>query len=140
LKRQIPVANLRTRKGGSNTELTYVAGETIFSNLNAVFGATGWNREIVELKLIGSGVWLCKVRVTVPEYGFVTEDVGTGSGADQDKAVKEAVTDAVKRAVHSMGPFVGLSLYDPDYVKSVQPELKKAKTQGSFTLPPPKTQ
>lgn len=57
------------------------------------------------------------------------EDVGHGSGIGKDRAeavessVKEAVTDALKRAARHLGPSMGLALYDKD-----QRDVRDAET------------
>lgn len=65
----------------------------------------------------GFGVtYTAKVRVIV--LGVVREDFGAGHGYDVDcglaheSAIKEAVTDALKRALRSFGNPFGLALYD----------------------------
>lgn len=97
---------------------------------NRIFGHGGWTQEIVALDCVnqsergvgkdqapGWGVtYTARVRITV---GTMTrEDVGAGHGVDKDvglaheSAIKEAVSDAIKRALKSFGYPFGLALYD----------------------------
>lgn len=97
---------------------------------NRIFGEDGWLQEVIETKCVaerpreigqqkkpGFGVtYTAKVRITVD--GVVREDFGAGHGYDVDlglaheSAIKEAVSDAMKRALKSFGNPFGLALYD----------------------------
>ena len=81
-----------------------------------------------------NGKWQCcysaVVRVELAD-GAYHEDVGCGigdakqKGAAVEKAKKESVTDATKRALRLFGPALGNSVYDKDHMKS----LKGSRTQ-----------
>ena len=110
----------------------------IFRNFrsNRIFGFDGWTRETVDLRCVaererkigadkrdGWGVsYVAKVRVVVlAGDSLVTrEGLGSGHGIDSDlgtaheSAVKEAETDAMKRALMTFGNPFGLALYDKD--------------------------
>lgn len=108
----------------------YIEGWHAMAEANAVFGFGGWSytvprcecvasapREIGKDKKPGHGVtYTAMVRLTVGDV--VREDFGAGHGYDVDlglaheSAVKEAVTDAMKRAMRSFGNRFGLALYD----------------------------
>jgi len=108
----------------------YIEGWHAMAEANRIFGFGSWGytvidcacvyqgaREIGQAKKPGFGVtYTSKVRVTVGDV--VREDVGAGHGYDVDcglaheSAVKEAVTDALKRALRSFGNPFGLALYD----------------------------
>ena len=97
---------------------------------NRIFGEGGWVQRVVETNCVaqvergigkekkpGWGVtYTAKVQVAV--YGVVREDFGAGHGYDVDlglaheSAIKEAVSDAMKRALKSFGNPFGLALYD----------------------------
>lgn len=57
------------------------------------------------------------------------EDVGYGKGADSNRAIavenanKEAVTDAVKRALRYFGSVMGNCIYDKQYLRTLNPRL-----------------
>ncbi|MBN8292858.1 RAD52 family DNA repair protein [Rhodobacter sp. NTK016B] len=108
----------------------YIEGWHAMAEANRIFGFGGWSytveectcvhqgsREIGQAKKPGFGVtYTAKVRAVVD--GVVREDFGAGHGYDVDcglaheSAVKEAVTDALKRALRSFGNPFGLALYD----------------------------
>jgi len=108
----------------------YIEGWHAMAEANRIFGFGAWSyvvpectcvfqgpREIGQAKKPGFGVtYTAKVCVTI---GDVTrEDFGAGHGYDVDcglaheSAIKEAVTDALKRALRSFGNPFGLALYD----------------------------
>lgn len=108
----------------------YLEGWHVIAEANRIFGFDGWSYETVETKCVaenprkigqgqkdGWGVtYTSRVRVVV--QGIVREDFGAGHGYDIDlglaheSAVKEAVTDALKRALRTFGNPFGLALYD----------------------------
>lgn len=108
----------------------YLEGWHVIAEANRIFGFDGWAYEAVDTKCVsesarkigkaqkdGWGVtYTSRVRVTVS--GIVREDFGAGHGYDVDlglaheSAVKEAVTDALKRALRTFGNPFGLALYD----------------------------
>lgn len=108
----------------------YVEGWHVIAEANRIFGFDGWTRETVEMREVrppelvkasnGKETWrvgfVAKVRVTV--HGVIREGTGFGSGANPDlgdsyeSAVKEAETDAMKRALMTFGNPFGLALYD----------------------------
>ena len=108
----------------------YIEGWHAMAEANRIFGFGGWSYEITECTCVsqaareigqakkpGFGVtYTAKVRVIV--LGVVREDFGAGHGYDVDcglaheSAIKEAVTDALKRALRSFGNPFGLALYD----------------------------
>ena len=118
-----------TRKQAGVT-LSYIEGWWAISEANRIFGFDGWTRETVGLtmvsererevgkqKLPGWGVtYTAKVRIEAG--GIVREGCGAGHGIDKDcgqaheSAVKEAETDAMKRALMTFGNPFGLALYD----------------------------
>lgn len=111
---------------------SYIEGWLAIQEANRIFGFGGWSYTILDCKAVmesarqigkgdrakdGFGVtYVATVRVTV---GDVTrDDVGSGHGYDVDlglaheSAIKEAVTDALKRGLRSFGNPFGLALYD----------------------------
>lgn len=108
----------------------YIEGWHAIAEANRIFGFDGWNytvpectcvfqgpRDIGKDKKPGFGVtYIAKVCVVVE--GCHREDFGAGHGYDVDcglaheSAIKEAVTDALKRALRSFGNPFGLALYD----------------------------
>src|SRR5690606_27195886 len=105
---------------------------------NRIFGFDGWTRETVDLRQLGEPYEVngkCRVnysaRVRIVAGGIVREGCGFGQGIDKDvgqaheSALKEAETDAMKRALMTFGNPFGLALYD--------------KTQANVQAPPPPT-
>ena len=127
-------ANVRTRKQAGR-QLSYVEGWFAEAEANRIFGHHAWDsvsldercvaekpRKIGDAGVDGWSVsYVCKVRVTVttPDGQKVVRDgVGAGHGIDRDlglaheSAIKEAATDAEKRALKTFGNPFGLALYD----------------------------
>lgn len=108
----------------------YIEGWHAMAEANRIFGFDGWSYEVTECACVfqgeraigkdkkpGFGVtYTAKVRAIVG--GVIREDFGAGHGYDVDcglaheSAIKEAVTDALKRALRSFGNPFGLALYD----------------------------
>lgn len=129
LQRKLDPANIKPAKS-FGPKGDYIEGWHAMAEANRIFGFDGWSYEITECTCVnqaareigkdkkpGFGVtYTSKVRVTV--LGVVREDFGAGHGYDVDcglaheSAIKEAVTDALKRALRSFGNPFGLALYD----------------------------
>jgi len=116
------------KRAQAGRQLSYIEGWFAISEANRIFGFDGWHRETVELKEIhlphqnDRSNWvvgyMARVRVTVGEV--IREGCGFGSGIDKDlgraheSAIKEAETDAMKRALMTFGNPFGLALYDKE--------------------------
>ncbi|RXK39941.1 hypothetical protein M231_02736 [Tremella mesenterica] len=115
-------------------KLSYVEGWKVINLANQVFSFNGWSSSIVSLTTdfldcndqgrVSVNVTAI-VRITLQD-GCFHEDVGCGQcenvrgkGAALDKAKKEAVTDATKRALKTFGNLLGNCLYDKDYTKEI---------------------
>ncbi|WP_271612846.1 RAD52 family DNA repair protein [Bradyrhizobium sp. CCBAU 21362] len=143
-------ANVKERKQGGR-QFSYIEGWQVVAEANRIFGYDGWQRETIfatvvadyereigENKLPGFGVtYVCKVRVTVGDV--VREGCGSGHGIDRDRglahesAIKEAETDAMKRALMTFGNPFGLALYDKEQSNVVDPaELEASAKRKSF--------
>lgn len=107
----------------------YIEGWHAIAEANRIFGFNGWSYKIISLDQVnldlakdrnGNDQWQAgyTCMVTVEALGQTREDVGFGSGFDKQKgsavegATKEAVTDALKRALRTFGNPFGLALYD----------------------------
>jgi len=122
--------NVKKPSGSFGPKGDYIEGWHAIAEANRIFGFDGWSYEAPDVKCVsqaerkigrdqkdGWGVtYTAKVRVDVG--GVVREDFGAGHGYDTDlglaheSAIKEAVTDALKRALKSFGNPFGLALYD----------------------------
>jgi DNA recombination protein Rad52 len=125
---------VKTRKQGGS-QVSYIEAWHAISEANRIFGFDGWTRETVSLVCLserertigqaakaGWGVtYSARVRVTArgPDGEWVArEGSGAGHGIDVDcgqaheSALKEAESDAMKRALMTFGNAFGLALYD----------------------------
>ena len=132
-------AKVRQREQG-RSQVSYLEGWQVIAEANRIFGFDGWQRETVALRCVnqsertigargtsrdqrpGWGVtYTARVRITVGEgtgAQLIREGCGAGHGIDTDlgqaheSALKEAETDAMKRALMTFGNAFGLALYD----------------------------
>lgn len=102
----------------------YIEGWFAIEEANRLFGFGGWSyttdlqkvSEFVNDKGNTEVGYICRCSLTVGDV--VRQDVGYGSGAAKkpgdayEGAVKEAVTDALKRSLRTFGNKFGLALYD----------------------------
>jgi len=116
-------------------KLSYIEAWHAIAEANRIFGFDGWNRETVDLRQLGEPRttqdrygkdqirvgYSARVRITVltpTGSTLVREGCGFGSGIDKDvdqaheSALKEAESDAMKRALMTFGNPFGLALYD----------------------------
>lgn len=125
--------HVKSRNQGGRA-VSYVEGWHAIAEANRIFGFDAWCRETVDLKCVsekeraigkqgdaGYGVtYIARVRITVfsGTEEVIREGCGTGHGIDRDlgqaheSALKEAETDAMKRALMTFGNPFGLALYD----------------------------
>lgn len=129
LKAPLSSSLVKTRKQGGR-EVSYIEGWKAIEEANRIFGFDGWTRETVEIKCVSEGersigqrsdtgygvTYIVRVRVMVGN--ICREGCGAGHGIDRDlgqaheSALKEAETDAMKRALMTFGNPFGLALYD----------------------------
>ena len=112
---------VKTRSGGGNKQLSYIEGWHAIAEANRIFGFDGWTSETLQMECVCMEVtisYIAKVRVTVE--GISREGWGAGHGLfgsvgdKHESAVKEAETDARKRALMTFGNQFGLALYDKE--------------------------
>ena len=122
------------------SKVNYLQSWVVISEANRIFGFDGWQRQTLFSRCIaqaerligakgtgreqksGWGVtYVARVRITVSagSHGLlIREGTGAGHGIDTDlglaheSAIKEAETDAMKRALMTFGNPFGLALYD----------------------------
>ena len=146
-------ANVRQREQGRG-KVAYVEGWFAVAEANRIFGFDGWQRQTIAVRCVaqaerpigrdqkpGWGVtYTARVRVTVTAGGLtplIREGSGAGHGIDVDlgqaheSALKEAETDAMKRALMTFGNPFGLALYD-----KAQRQVSSAAGQGDGTQQP----
>lgn len=115
-------------------QVSYVEGWHVIDEANRIFGFDAWDRETVLLQETNRDLltlkgqkgeyqqwrvgYLAKVRITVGTV--IREGTGFGTGMSRpealgeaiESAIKEAETDAMKRAFMTFGNPFGLALYD----------------------------
>lgn len=129
------------QQGGA--QVSYIEGWHAIAEANRIFGFDGWARETLDVRQVAqfertigqqkkpgwSVTYTAKVRITVGDV--VREGTGAGHGIGTDlgecheSAIKEAETDAMKRALMTFGNPFGLALYD--------------KSRANVQAPPPET-
>lgn len=127
----------------------YVEGLHCIQEANRIFGHNGWNYRVTRLEeasniqvaLKGHDgeytqarvSFLCTVLVTVDGVEREGSAVGVGNGKPEnlgdviESAVKEAETDALKRALRTFGNTFGLALYEKDHSKREVADTSRAQ-------------
>ena len=107
-------------------QLSYIEGWHAIAEANRIFGFDGWTRETAEMVIVREeevgDKWRVAYRAKVRVYvnGIHRDGSGYGSGIAKDLgdahegALKEAETDATKRALMTFGNQFGLALYDKE--------------------------
>src|SRR5689334_11696655 len=132
LSKKLDSKHVSTRKAfDGGPTLSYVEGHHVIREANRIFGFGGWNKSIESLEIDqceqkkdrnGNDVWyvgyVCRgsVNALCPkddshgyEYTRFVQDAGFGQGIDKDlgraheSAIKEAVTDMMKRCLKDFG-------------------------------------
>ncbi|RXK06481.1 Rad52/Rad22 family DNA repair protein [Halarcobacter bivalviorum] len=132
LNSELDSSRIKTREKG-NISLSYIEGHSAIETANNVFGFGNWDYAISKLEQVSQEVnqnqnnvvcYKAVVQVLVHSENHSQdvsrEDVGFGTGVAKtladahEGAAKEAVTDALKRAMRSFGNQFGNSLYSKD--------------------------
>ncbi|WP_411877220.1 RAD52 family DNA repair protein [Vulcanococcus limneticus] len=158
-------AKVRQREQG-RSKVHYLEGWQVIAEANRIFGFDGWQRQTIAVRCVaqaerligargtsreqkpGWGVtYTARVRVTVTAGGLiplVREGSGAGHGIDVDlgqaheSALKQAETDAMKRALMTFGNPFGLALYDKrqrEVTSSAAPERPTAYPRQAKPAP-----
>ena len=141
LAKPLDPKHVATRQQSGRT-FSYIEAWKAIEEANRIFGFDGWHSETVELVQLGEPYekdgkmrvnYRAKVLIVVLDENGVglikREGCGFGQGIDKDpgqaheSALKEAESDARKRALMTFGNPFGLALYD--------------KTQANVKAPPP---
>lgn len=129
LSKKLSPEHVKTREGfGGGGKLSYLEGWFVIQEANRIFGFDGWSRRLLSLSCVGEtasekdGRKKCKVgyraTVEIEIDGVVRCGTGFGNSVGNDPidihelAIKEAETDAMKRAFATFGYPLGLALYD----------------------------
>ena len=123
LNQPIDKNNVAFRSGGGSLKLAYLESWHVIREANRIFDYD-WSSETIRMDLVHADLncvtYIAKVRVIV--NGIVKEGIGAGHGRGKnvpegdkhESAVKEAESDARKRALMQFGDQFGLSLYDKE--------------------------
>jgi DNA recombination protein Rad52 len=152
---QAPLSSAHVKeRTQSGRKLSYVEGWHAIAEANRIFGFDAWSSETVDIKCVaenprkmssgeGFGVsYTARVRVTLD--GIIREGVGAGHGIDRDlglaheSAIKEAETDARKRALMTFGNPFGLALYDKTQANVADEPAPQARTGAGGNASPVK--
>lgn len=145
----VPTDAIMTRSQ-SGRELSYLDGHYIITQANNLLGHEEWSYTVDKYEIVqsehkksGNGKELHYVgyiaQVTVTWKGVTRSDVGFGQGQDADlgrsheSAIKEAATDALKRALRTFGQALGLALYDKRGAHIAEPFNSAAYAKTIFT-------
>lgn len=137
------------RPGQAGKQLAYIEGQSVISIANEIFGYDGWSSEVKE-KTVDfcecgkDGSWTCVIAVVIrvclaERYGGVyREDLGYGTCERAktrimalEKAGKEGVTDAIKRAFRQFGNATGNCVYDKKYLEWIR-RVKSPYEKSNF--------
>lgn len=130
LSQELELNRIKTREKG-NINLSYIEGFDVIDTANLIFGFGNWSYLISKLEQVGQEqnhnqnfvvCYKAVVKLIVKDENHSKstsrQDVGFGTGVSKtladshENAGKEAVTDALKRAMRSFGNQFGNSLYD----------------------------
>ena len=123
----------------SGIKLSYLEAWHVIAEANRIFGFDGWDRTTQDLQMIQceqkgeKQLWYVGYTAkSIIRVGSIKrEGMGFGQGIDRDlgkaheSAIKEAESDAMKRAFMTFGNPFGLALYDKqqaNVVKEMTPE------------------
>ena len=139
LNQKINKNNVSFRSGGGGQKLAYVESWHVIQEANRIFGFDGWSSETIETSLVFEDPkcvsYIAKVRITVGNV--IREGTGAGHGRmggvgdKHESAIKEAESDARKRALMQFGDSFGLSLYDKDKAWLKTEDSKPATTSSN---------
>ena len=155
-------AKVKQREQGRG-RVSYLEGWQVISEANRIFGFDGWQRQTTSIhcvsqaeRSVGAGhrpgwgvTYIARVRVTVAVHGgapLIREGSGAGHGIDVDlgqaheSALKEAETDAMKRALMTFGNPFGLALYDKQQREVSSPEARPLQSAAATSRPAPSAQ
>lgn len=148
LSEAFDASRIRKREGPGGKELSYIAGHDAIRTANRIFGYGQWGYHVTELVHIGTErykgkaygdkppqtkvrvAYRCTVSLLI-EGARPTSGVGYGDATENyyedetsltahELAMKEAETDAMKRALKNFGDQFGLALYDEDRRKLLE--------------------
>jgi hypothetical protein len=130
LSDKLNVKHVRMRCASDGALLSYIEGWHAIAEANRIFGFDAWDRQTIAAKCVWQGPfrqgqacsYVAQVRITVRAGDVVVcreasgcgHGTGPTAGEAHESAIKEAETDATKRALVTFGNPFGLALYDPE--------------------------
>jgi DNA recombination protein Rad52 len=146
LDQKLEMDEVAKRQGPGGSDVHYIETWRVIQIANTVLGFNGWSSNIVEisqdyLEAPAPGRFSCGfsaiVRVSLKD-GSYHEDIGYGTSDNQKSkgaaianGKKNAVSDALKRALKNFGNQLGLTIYDREHINV----LKKNSRFGATVLP-----
>lgn len=130
LQKKLDPKNIKPAPRGKYGD--YVDGYHVITEANRIFGEGNWSYSITRLEMVSEQTvetpkgpqyrvgYLCTVKVQIGQSFKEGSAVGSGVGSPNtiadhhESAVKEAETDALKRALRTYGNTFGLALYDKE--------------------------
>lgn len=125
------------REGGNGKKLAYLEGWLVIDKMNSIVGIGNWSYETLSVNKVYEGTrekkdygksitvfetsYIAHMRVTAKigknivtftDYGYGDGQDKANAGKAHELAVKEAVTDGIKRCAKNLGRHLGLALYD----------------------------
>lgn len=157
LDKPIPREAVSERSDGRVT-LSYLEGWYVINRLNQVLGQGNWSYQTINISKVFDG-FITSARGTEQHYTSYTalvqlsaridgnvvvfSDVGFGDGRDSSNpgkthelAVKEAVTDGLKRCAKNLGMSMGLALYDKSQANVIEAEASEVPANVPTTNTP----
>ena len=144
---RVKTREIKTREQG-NISLSYIEGFDVIDTANTIFGYGNWDYAISKLEFISSEMnqnqnhvicykAIVQVLIHSDDHSkdISRQDVGFGTGVSKtladshENAGKEAVTDALKRAMRSFGNQFGNSLYDKTRNHQNSPQMQNSNYQ-----------
>lgn len=121
-------ASVVKQRDQAGRSLSYIESWWAISEANRIFGHLNWNRGTLEMNMVqceqkgDKGLWYVSyiAKSIIHAHEVQREGMGFGQGIDRDlgkaheSAVKEAESDAMKRALMTFGNPFGLALYDKE--------------------------
>lgn len=153
LDAKIPQDAVSLREGGGGKKLSYLAGHYVIDRMNKVFGHGNWSYDS-NVTLLHSGTvkgnygethtvhYSARILLVVKypngeQASYV--DYGYGDGSDKNNvgkahelAIKESITDGLKRCAKNLGMSMGLALYskEQENVESEAPVARSPKVEA----------
>lgn len=146
---KLPERFVKTRNQRGLT-LSYIEGWHVIDEANRVFGFDGWDRETIWSECVWQDgrqdpracTYAVRVRIRVRagktlvsrEGSGVGHGTGSTLGEAHENALKEAETDATKRALTTFGNLFGLALYDKNQLGVARTKTDSAQRRDALPV------